>query len=257
MTEVQEPRKILSTQTQGQNSVSRAARGLMRRALKASLASRHHHTGHPYASLITVALEPDGTPVFLISSLAIHTQNIIEDLHVSVLFDESDGKGDPLAGSRLSVSGTAIKTGSRIARSRFLARHPGAKKYADFQDFSFYRMEITSAHYVGGFGRIEDIPPRELVTDIRDATSLIEAENDIICHMNADHADAIVLFATSLMGAPEGNWRFAGCDPEGCDLVNEDRGIRVEFPTRVTTPQEIRKTLVDLTREARQKIQSG
>ena len=227
------------------------SRAIMRRALKASLATLNRNTGTPYASLITVACLPDNAPLTLISTLAEHTKNIEHDPRASILFDETDGHGDPLAGARVSVFGTLEKIEPPAARQRFLSRHPSAETYVDFADFGFYALNMEGAHFVGGFGRITDIAADGLKTDISDAGKLIGAEPDIVSHMNEDHADAVELYATKLLGAKPGAWRFVSCDPEGCDLVCGESGLRLDFPRRVTTPQQLRKTLAELARTAR------
>lgn len=227
------------------------ARCLVRQGLKASLATLDRKTGHPFASLVTVATDPAGSPLILISTLANHTRNLTADPRGSILFDGTGGSGDPLEGARVSVSGRFNNAATPEARHRFLARHPSAKAYEGFADFDFYRLQIEGAHFVGGFGRILDFTADELTIDISDATALIKAEPEIVAHMNADHADAIELYATSLLDGPPGPWCFAGCDPEGCDLVLGEMALRLVFPDRVTSPQAVRKCLVALADEAR------
>lgn len=228
-----------------------AAKRLMRQALKAALATTHESTGFPYASLITVASEPDGTPVFLISTLAQHTKNLLADPRASILFDGTDGLGDPLQGGRISVYGRAEKSGDARARARFLARHPEAEGYADFADFAFWRLAVEGAHYVGGFGRIHDLSRADLMTQTSAAGALIEAEAGIVEHMNDDHADAIELYATRLLGAEPGAWRMSGCDPDGCDLLLGAQALRLDFPAPVANPEEARRALVALVQQAR------
>ena len=227
------------------------SRAIMRRALKASLATIDHETGTPYASLVTVAMHAGGAPLTLVSTLARHTKNLLNDPHATLLFDETGGCGDPLEGARVSVSGIMERTEDPKARARFLNRHPSAAGYADFEDFAFYALRGEGAHFVGGFGRINDLTAEELKTDVSDAAALLEEEMDIVEHMNTDHADAVQLYATKLLGARQGEWRFVSCDPEGCDLVSGETGLRLDFPHRVTTPQEARNTLVELARRAR------
>ncbi|MDA7948656.1 MAG: DUF2470 domain-containing protein [Hyphomicrobiaceae bacterium] len=227
------------------------SRAIMRRALKASLATLNRETGTPYASLVTVSCMPDNRPITLISTLAEHTKNIEKDPRASILFDETGGLGDPLEGARVSVFGKLEKIESPVARHRFLNRHPSAETYVDFADFAFYVLNVEGAHFVGGFGRITDIPSEGLQVDISDADVLVRAEAEIVSHMNEDHADAVELYATKLLGAEPGKWRFVSCDPEGCDLVCGESGLRLDFPRRVTTPQQVRKALVELTRMAR------
>lgn len=206
--------------------------------------------GAPYASLVTVATMPDAAPILLLSRLARHTANISADPRVSLLLDERRA-GDPLQGARVSVAGTISVIDESAARRRFLARHPSAIAYADFKDFTFWRMEMTGAHLVAGFGRIHDLAAENLVTTLADALPILEAEEAAVAHMNDDHTDAIALYATKLLGERPGPWRMIGIDPEGCDLILGDTVRRLDFPQRVTTSGALRKTLADLARQTR------
>lgn len=228
-----------------------ATRTLMRRALKASLATLEASTRHPYASLVTIATDVDGTPLFLISTLALHTKNLLSDARASLLFDGTDAAGDPLAGGRVTVMGRAVKTQRATARERFLARQEHARGYADFPDFAFYELVPERAHFIGGFGRIVDLTPADLLIDVSDAAALIGAHGDIVEHMNDDHAAAIALYATELAGQPGGPWRMTGLDPEGFDLVCDGMTCRLPFTKRVTTPDAARQELVALVGTAR------
>ena len=228
------------------------ARALVRRALKASLATIAAGCGYPYASLITVATDASGAPIFLISGLAQHTRNLSQDPRASILCDGTDAAGDPLQGVRVTLFGRAQKVQDEAVKRRFLARHPEAAFYADFPDFAFWRLEVEGAHYIGGFGRIVDLQPAELLVATGGAGDLLAAEPGIIEHMNADHADAVRLYATRLAGAPEGFWRMSGIDPEGCDLIWEGDARRISFRAVIATPGEARQELVRLANEARE-----
>lgn len=234
-----------------QVSPGEATRRLMRRALKASLATLDAGSGHPYASLVTIATDVDGTPLFLISTLALHTKNILKDARVALLFDGTDGSGDPLAGGRVTVMGRAVKTQRPTAAARFLRRHEAARGYAGFPDFAFYELVPERAHYIGGFGRIVDLAPADFMTDTAGAEALIAAHDDILTHMNDDHAAAIELYATQIAGEPTGPWRLAGVDPDGFDLACDNLTARIPFETRVTTPNDARLAFVHLASVAR------
>jgi putative heme iron utilization protein len=210
--------------------------------------------GHPYASLVLVATEPDATPLFLISRLALHTQNLAADARASLLIDGTDGLADPLTGGRITLIGHARPVHSATAQPRFLARHPAAQAYASFADFTMYALHIVSAHYVGGFGRIQDLSPADLATVGDDAQALVAAEPEILAHMNSDHRDAVALYATELARCPDGDWRMAGIDPDGIDLLHRSNAARIDFPARVRTPAEARAALVALAKEARERL---
>jgi heme iron utilization protein len=229
----------------------RVARRLVRTALKGALATLDRETGHPYASLVLVATEPGGAPVFLISRLARHTRNLEKDPRASLLVDGTDGLGDPLAGGRITLVGRALPSVSVTARRRFVTRHPTSSAYADFADFSVFTLEVAGAHFVGGFGRIVDLPAALLATDIGNAGALIDAEPDVVAHMNDDHADAVALYATVLAGGAPGPWRMCGIDPDGADLLHCTSAVRLDFPSRVRTPQEARAMLVSQVQQAR------
>ena len=147
-------------------AASTAAR-LMQDARTAALATLDRASGLPYASHVTVALDSDGVPLLLISALARHTHNLDADARASLLFTPVlTGPGDPLALARVTVIGRLAPTSSPTARARFLARNPDAGMYADFPDFRFFAMAVENAHFIGGFGRIVDVPGAELLAAI-------------------------------------------------------------------------------------------
>jgi heme oxygenase (biliverdin-IX-beta and delta-forming) len=232
-------------------STSMAAKSIVRRALKASLATLDRRSGFPYASLVTVATEPDGAPILLISKLALHTQNLEADSRASLLFDETGAAGDPLAGDRVTLIGRLTPASSDTARRRFLARHPEAEMYAGFADFGFYALALESAHFIGGFGRIVDLPPTDMLLEGPAVSALAADEVEIVEHMNADHAATVTLYATVLCGAPGGPWMMTGIDTEGCDLLCDGDRRRLVFAERISNAEEARSELVRLAGEAR------
>ncbi len=232
---------------------SKLARSLLRRSRQGALATLMTGTGDPYCSLVNVASDVDGAPILLISRLAVHTRNILGDHRVSLMLDERR-EGDPLEGARIMLSGTAIEAPDDIKgrlRRRYLNAHPSAQAFADFADFSFFRIEPSGTHLVAGFGRIVDLKPERFLTRTSDAQALIDAEQDAVDHMNQDHGDTLNLYATRLLGAAQGEWRCTGCDPEGLDLQADRTALRLEFPDRVSGPGELRKMLARLAEKAR------
>ncbi len=228
-------------------------RSLLRRRRQGALATLMTGTGDPYCSLVNVASHADGTPILLISRLAVHTRNILADARTSLMLDER-AKGDPLEGARIMVQGRAEPVTSEqreLVRRRYLAAHPSAVGFVDFTDFSFFRIVPSSAHLVAGFGRILDLKPEQFLTEIGDAGALIEAEPGAIEHMNADHRDTMNLYATRLLGTESGDWRCTSIDPDGIDLQAGETTLRLDFPERVTDPVELRKRLVTLAEKAR------
>jgi putative heme iron utilization protein len=210
--------------------------------------------GAPFASLVTVATSMAGEPLVLISDIAVHTRNIKRDNRVSILLVAPGGEaGDPLAGARISVSGTIAVDEDANDRRRFLARHPEAKGYATFRDFNLYKITVTGTHLVAGFGRIVELMPADILTDVSDCADLAAAEDGAVEHMNDDHADALSLYATKLLGMAEGEWMTTGADPEGLDLRAGDLRARLTFPQKARNGGDLRAILVHLSKEARAK----
>jgi heme iron utilization protein len=231
------------------------AKGLLRATRAGSLATIDRNTGHPFASLVNVATDVDGSPLILVSRLSTHTANLEVDGRASLLL-ASTGKGDPLAHPRLTLLGNFAQVsresgeGVRVRR-RFLARHPKSELYVGFADFSFWRLGVVSAHLNGGFARAADLKAADVLTDVAGADELTEAEEGAVTHMNGDHAEAVRLYATKLLGADDGKWRLTGLDPDGLDLALGDSTLRLPFPERVTGAAQLRKVVVDLAAKAR------
>jgi heme iron utilization protein len=240
-------------------------RRLMRRQSHAVLATSLAEApgGHPYASLVAVACGIDASPLLLLSDLAQHSRNIAADRRVSLLFDGGGdhlpgppleaASADPLAAPRVSLLGEAERADDPRLLARFVARHPSASGYAGFGDFHLYRVVIGRGHLVAGFGRISWVEPAAL-RFAGDANALAAAESEIVAHMNADHADALMLYATRLLRRSGAGWRMTGIDPEGIDLRSEHETARLDFTEPVLTPQEARRTLVALVEQARQAV---
>ena len=226
------------------------ARQLLRTVRSGALATIDRETGGPFATLVTVATDVDGSPLLLVSGLSAHAANLDADPRASILL-AATGRGDPLAHPRLTVTGRVERSADPRVRRRFLARNPKSELYADFPDFSFRRMTVEGAHLNGGFAKAGRLGPAELLTDMTGAEALVQAEEGAVAHLNADHADAIALYATRLAGAPDGRWRCTGIDPEGMDLAAGDLTARLTYPERVVEPGALRRVLVALAGEAR------
>jgi putative heme iron utilization protein len=230
------------------------AKGVLRLAATASLGTLGDDGG-PFVSLVTVATTPAGEPILLLSDLAAHTRNLERDPRASLLLVAPGGEGgDPLAGARLTLTGVLARDDDLVLRQRFLARHEEATGYAGFADFGFYRFMPRAGHLVAGFGRIVELTPADILTDVSGLDDLLAAQAGAVAHMNEDHKDALRLYATILLGLPDGDWRTTGADPDGIDLRAGPLRGRLDFPERVTTPGDLRRVLVDLAKEARAKV---
>jgi putative heme iron utilization protein len=237
-----------NTSDRAQSAAS--ARALIRRAWKGALGTIDRETGHPLVSLVTVATEADGTPLLLLSRLALHTQNLLEDPRASLLIDGTGAGGAALAGDRVSLTGQVVPTRNERARNRFLARHPSAQPYAGFADFSFYRLELGRGHFVGGFGRIVALETAELLVATTEVEALLAAEPELVAELNAGRAGLIAQIAAGAGSASGDGWRLTAIDPEGLDLAAGDTALRIRFPHPVRTPDEARRAIMDLANPA-------
>lgn len=224
------------------------ARNLLRRARTATLGTLNRAEGIPYASLVNLATDVRGWPLILVSTLAWHTRNLLADPRASVMVAELPESGDALTGARVTVMGRFRQVQDEDLKRRYLARHPAASLYSGFGDFAFWRLEPEMAHAVAGFGRIETIGADEMFPSADEMTAL---EESAIAHMNADHDDAIQLYAEQLLGAAPGGWKLAGIDPDGADLTRDGEVLRLPFSAPVYTAEKLREYLAALGREIR------
>lgn len=234
----------------------RLARSLLRRRRQGALATLMPETGDPYCSLVNLASHPDGSPILLLSRLALHTRNLLADPRVSLMLDER-AAGDPLQGARIMLGGKAMPVRPdelALLRRRYLNAHPSAEVFVDFTDFGFFRVHPASIHLVAGFGRILDLQPARVLTDLTGCEPLTDGEQDAVDHLNADHSVTLNLYATELLGQQPADWRCTGCDPDGLDLQAGDVTLRLDFPQRTRSPAALRlllKQLADRARAAR------
>lgn len=228
-------------------------RALLRGADRATLATAQRDAGGwPYASLVMIAVDMSARPLLLISRLADHTKNLEDDPRASLMIDATQGLDEPLTGARATVMGRMAvidDPDATAARDRFLRRHPSAEMYAGFGDFGLWRMSIERAHLVAGFGDIHWIDGGT-VTRPPDGT-LAEQESEVVEHMNADHADAIELYAHVLLGRQGSGWRLSGVDTEGADLRRAGEVARLAFDKPVHDAEGARVELVRLVKRAR------
>lgn len=236
---------------------ARAARAVMRACDRAALATaaRDAH-GWPFASLVLVAFDHDVTPLLLISALADHTRNALADPRVSLLFDGTSGLSDPLTGPRVSVLGRMEPSADPRHRDRFLARHPGAARYADFRDFSLYRIAVERAHLVAGFGRVHRIDGARLVLP-PPVPPLAWEERGLVGRLNQDHSDAVDLLANRIPGCDGRGWIVSGIDPEGVDLRLGDRVARLPFSRNAREGRVAKEIVTELVEDARRQLRQG
>ncbi len=213
------------------------------------------HAGFPFGSLMPYALDSAGRPIFLISNMAMHTQNLKGDSRASLFIGQAGADGDPLGAARATLVGHAepvAKDDLVSVRELYLSRHENSRYWVDFADFNFFRLQPIDIYYVGGFGVMGWVDAQEYEHASPDP--LAEAASGILAHMNADHVDSMILLAR----------RHAQLDATEATMTSVDRlgfslrlktsegmkGARINFLREVATPQETRKVLVEMVRQA-------
>lgn len=214
--------------------------------------------GWPFGSVMPYGLDQLGRPSFLISTMAMHTQNILGDSRASLLVTHPDASGDPLGAARVTLMGKTSRVPEeevQQVRDLYLARYENAKYWVDFNDFAFYRMEVVDVYYVGGFGVMGWVAADEYGRAEPDP--LADTASEIIQHMNADHADALVLLARGFAGVEAEEATMTSVDRLGFHLrlktADRVHSARVPFTREVRNTQETRTVLVEMVHQARQR----
>ena len=212
--------------------------------------------GFPFGSVMPYALDARGRPIFLISTMAMHTQNLQADPRASLLVTQNDAGGDPLGASRVTLVGNVLPLPEpelAEARKLYLARYANSKYWVDFEDFSFYRLDAVDVYYVGGFGVMGWVSASEY--DRAQPDPLADSMAEIIRHMNADHKEALVLLARAFARIESQEATMTAVDRLGfhARLKTQDgvKGARIAFLREVSNPAETREVLVEMVQQAR------
>jgi heme oxygenase (biliverdin-IX-beta and delta-forming) len=218
--------------------------------------SSRRHAGHPFGSVMPYALDAAGRPLFLISTMAMHTQNLEADPRASLLVTQPDWTGDPLAAGRLTLMGEARRLGAAdaaAARPAYLARHQRAGYWVDFDDFAFWRLNVLDVYFVGGFAAMDWVTAADYAA--AQADPLADAAPGIVEHMNRDHADALIVYARHYAGEAADEATMVTVDRLGFKLRLRQgerlSSVRIAFPREVTTPTQSREVLIEMLRRAR------
>jgi heme iron utilization protein len=222
---------------------------LARSGMLSTLSRRH--PGHPFGSVMPYALDERGGPILLISGMAMHTQNLEADSRASLLVTQPGWTEDPLAGGRVTLMGRAVHVpeGKRpAAREAYLARHPQASFWVDFEDFSFWQLEVADLYFVGGFAAMDWITSEGYAAARPDP--LADVAEEILAHMNRDHADALLTLARAHADPDAGEATMLSVDRLGfrVRIKSGERlhGARIAFPHDVTTADECRAVLIEM-----------
>jgi heme iron utilization protein len=209
--------------------------------------------GFPFGSMMPFAVDHLGRPVFFISTMAMHTQNLQQDGRASLLITQPDVSGDPLASARLTLVGTAAVAPADEVRDLYLSRYENARYWQEYTDFAYYRLAVEGVYFIGGFGVMGWVAAEEYAAAAPDP--LAEAGPGIIQHMNADHADALRRIVEHDSGEAPDEASMTAVDRLGFHvrLKTADRvhGRRIAFPREVRDTGEARTVLIEMVRACR------
>ena len=217
--------------------------------------------GWPFGSITPYALTENADPLIMISEIAEHTRNLKADARASLLVQDSNALDDPQAGARATLVGYAMPVPEPLledAQRRYLELFPASSGYFAAHDFSLYQIKISDVRFIGGFGEIYWLSAGELVEGKSggDLNPLAPHEAMICEHMNADHKDALALYAWAFAGIEAESARMIHLDPRGFDIVAVRAGhsihARINFERPVSTSEEVRAAMVEMVKRARQ-----
>jgi len=238
-------------------SYAERARTLMHLGRLGSLSTHSRkQPGFPFGSVMPYGLDDHGRPIFLISTMAMHTQNLQADPRASLLVAPEDAADDPLGASRVTLVGNVGSVADAevgVARALYLERHANSRYWVDFEDFSFYRMDVVDVYYVGGFGVMGWVSASEYISSQPDP--LADSMGEIIQHMNSDHKDALVLLAREFAHIESQEATMTAVDRLGFHIRLKTpegmRGARITFSREVSNSAETRRVLVEMVQQAR------
>ncbi len=212
--------------------------------------------GFPFGSTMPYALDDAGRPLFLISAMAMHTQNLEADPRASLFVTVPEAQNDPLGAGRMTLIGLAEPVPEddlAAARAAYLTRHENAKYYVDFADFSFWRLNPVDLYFVGGFGVMGWVDNSDFKQAVPDP--LAEGAAEILEHMNKDHAPAMIDIARHEKGVAASEAKMTAVDRLGFHLrlktPERVRSVRIGFPKEVRSSNECRHALVAMVKRAR------
>jgi putative heme iron utilization protein len=222
---------------------------LMRLARTGALATLEAKGGAPLTTLLGVASDFDGAPLFLMSTLSRHTRNLAGDPRASLLLTGRHERGDPLNQPRVTLGGVVERCAAPRAKLRYLQRNPKAGLYAGFADFALYQLRIDDVHFNGGFGRAAPLAAVEVLASREGEAALVEAEDELLAEVNALGRAGLARLAghkASPRAPGPGGWRAIGLDAEGLDLAAGGRAARAQFAAPAPDPEAWRARLSKL-----------
>jgi hypothetical protein len=214
--------------------------------------------GDPWCSLVVYGPTAGGNPVLLVSTMAEHGRNLMQDPRASLALNDPAAPGDPLDRPRITLAGrVAQPEGER--REQALEAHvaaiPGAMLYAGWDDFTLWELEVERVRWVGGFAVMETVSAEDYRAAEPDPTQPVAAKS--VAHLNKDHTDALLVIARELGGTRGAvSAVCTGIDRYGIDLsctgAGQSAAARVLFDEPLQKAADVRPATVALAKRARE-----
>ena len=205
--------------------------------------------GYPFGSVAPFVLNHQGMPTVLISTIAEHTKNIMQNSKVSLVV--FDNEADLQANARLTLLANAEQTdkNNTLMRERYLRYIPQAAQYFDMHDFHFYTLFISHARYIAGFGKMGWLEGESFQMP---TNPLFIEEAGILAHMNADHTDNLKAYCLHTHQIHTDTVEMIGIDSLGFDVRTDTETIlRFHFENAISNAHEARMALVALAKACR------
>lgn len=213
-------------------------------------------SGWPFGSVMPYGLDDQGQPLFLISTMAMHTQNLLIDPRASLLITPPESRNDPLGAARVTLMGSVTKVPKddvSHVRELYLARHANASYWVDFDDFGFFRMALADIYFVGGFGSMGWVAPADYAAAAVDP--LADDASALIQEINREQQATLGLLALAFGKVEARQAMVTALDRFGFHLriktAERMQGGRIAFSNPVRNAQEVRAGLADLAALAR------
>ena len=204
---------------------------------------------YPFGSLVTYVSSRSRTVYLYLSDLAEHTENLHYQSHSCLTVYKENKNGDIQNSQRLTLVGDLCPVSMsdlEECKKRFHSILPDSKKYSEMHDFKFYQLNIISARWIGGFGKIAWLDKNNWLNQDPDWQ---KNENRIIDHMNKDHQNTISSSLSAQHNIKDKSAIMAFLNIDGYFVKSKNFFYFIQFPHPCFSVSEFKKTLILLAKQ--------
>ena len=230
--------------------ISKTARQLLYNETYGILATQSNSIeGYPFGSVVPYIYHQGKYLIIYISELAEHTKNLRKNSKCSLIVKESVHQDDVQTAGRLTWVGNAEEVPNEedsVVKIRYFRNFPWSQKYEKTHDFSFWKIDLTRARFIGRFGEIFWLDSEELI--LENTLENFDLEG-AITHMNSDHQRANRHYLKLVYGLSldeNSVVNMIDLDSEGFVLHYEKIRYRFFFEKQASDMKAIRKELVKM-----------